>query len=340
MKPLWRLLVLLFIVFASAGAGVAGWVLVLPVTPDFEGTRGVKLPPGTTFKATLDSLSAAGVVTGTLRLRLVAQGARLKDRMRPGYYTWESGATAVDVLRKIVRRDETLVRVLIPPGVTLERIAEVGGRHLAVGSAGFSDALRDEALLQELGMRPETVLGYLLPDTYLFRWLTPPADVLRHIKGHIDRLAEREGPLPEGYSLTDVLSMAAIVEWETSKESEKARVAGVYYNRLRIGMPLQADPTVQFGLLEIEGQKRRLFVRDYQLDHPYNTYKFRGLPPGPITNPSASSIRAALKPEIHPYLFFVAGAGLDGTHQFSATYAEHLRARDAYLAALNARTRR
>lgn len=340
MFTLRRTLIVVVILLLTSGGALAGWVFILPVTPEFEGTRGVKLPPGTTFESTLDSLTAAGVVSGTLRLQLVAQGARLKDRMRPGYYTWESGATAVDILRKIVRRDETLVRVLIPPGVTLERIATVGGRHLAAGPEGFREALQDEALLRELGLRPETVLGYLLPDTYLFRWLTPPADVLRHIKGHVDRLAEREGPLPEGYSLTDVLSMAAIVEWETSKEAEKARVAGVYYNRLRIGMPLQADPTVQFGLIEIEGQKRRLFVRDYQLDHPYNTYRFRGLPPGPITNPSASSIRAALKPESHPYLFFVAGAGLDGTHQFSATYAEHLRARDAYLAALNARTRR
>jgi len=340
MKSFWRSLGIVVVLLASVGAGLAGWVLLLPVTPDYEGTRGVKLPLGSTFETTLDSLVAAGVVTGTLRLRLVANGARLKDRMRPGYYTWESGATASDILRKMVRRDETLVRVLIPPGVTLERIAEVGGRHLAVGPEGFSLALQDEVLLRELGLNRTSVLGYLLPDTYLFRWLTPPQDVLRHIKGHVDRIVERDGPLPDGYSLTDVLSMAAIVEWETNKEQEKARVAGVYYNRLRIGMPLQADPTVQFGLLEIEGQKRRLFLRDYQLDHPYNTYKFRGLPPGPITNPSASSVRAALNPEAHAYLFFVASPALDGTHQFSATYAEHLRARDLYIAALNARTRR
>ena len=126
-----------------------------------------------------------------------------------------------------------------------------------------------------------------------------------------------------GLSVEEVLSLAAIVEWETSVEEEKARVAGVYINRLKKNWPLQADPTVQYAILEDEGQKRRLFNRDYKIDHPYNTYLFNGLPPGPVTNPSPLSIRAVVEAEEHDYMFFVARPG--GGHAFNATLAGHNR---------------
>jgi UPF0755 protein len=132
-----------------------------------------------------------------------------------------------------------------------------------------------------------------------------------------------------------VLNLAAIVEWEAHLEEEKPRIAGVYLNRLRAGWPLQADPTVQYALLQIEGQKRRLLFRDYQIDHPYNTYRVQGLPPGPITNPSPTSIQAVLNPEQHDYFYFVAKG--DGGHLFSRTLAEHNRAAEAYYALMRQR---
>jgi UPF0755 protein len=126
----------------------------------------------------------------------------------------------------------------------------------------------------------------------------------------------------------EVLRMASIVEWESHHEPEKPTVAGVYLNRLHDGWPLQADPTVQYAVMQSEGQKRRLLYSDYQIDHPYNTYNYRGLPPGPVNNPSPSSINAVLHPEAHKYYFFVAKG--DGTHLFSRTLREHNRNAQEY----------
>ncbi len=129
--------------------------------------------------------------------------------------------------------------------------------------------------------------------------------------------------------------MASIVQWETYTESEMPTVAGVYLNRLRNRWRLQADPTIQYALVELEGAKRRLFFRDYRLDHPYNTYLHGGLPPGPVTNPSKEAIRSVLNPEPHRYFYFVATG--DGTHIFSRTLAEHRRNANAYLEVMRRR---
>jgi UPF0755 protein len=122
--------------------------------------------------------------------------------------------------------------------------------------------------------------------------------------------------------------MASIVQWEAYMEDEKPVIAGLYLNRLERGMPLQADPTVQYAVIEREGQKRRLFNVDYEIDHPYNTYQFRGLPPGPVTNPAPSTLRAVADPAQHRYLYMVAKG--DGGHSFNRTLAQHVRDARAY----------
>jgi UPF0755 protein len=170
-----------------------------------------------------------------------------------------------------------------------------------------------------------------MPETYHFYWLTGPATVVRNVKRQFDRFYEDEideAASTLGLSKRDVITVASIVEWETAVEDEKPRVAGVYLNRLRIGMKLDADPTIQYAVLETEGQKRRLLYQDYRIEHPYNTYLRPGLPPGPLTNPSPSSLRAVVNAERHDYLFFVARG--DGGHTFSRTLSEHNRAARQY----------
>ena len=329
--------VLIAVVLAAFAFGALGGYAVFgPNTPAFEDARGVKIAPGSTFAQTLDSLSASGVLASTGSFALLARVTGWKDQIKAGYYEFESGASNFVLLNTLRRGLQTPIRGRIPGGTRLERIAAVGGREMAFGEEAFLEALQSDSLAASLGIRREEILGVLLPDTYFFYWLTPPNRVVEKVKAAFDSVIEKNGPIPDGLSPTEVATLASIVEWETNHEAEKARVAGVYLNRLRIGMPLQADPTVQFGLQEIEGQKRRLYERDYGLAHPYNTYRFTGLPPGPITNPSASSILAVLKPERHDYLYFVASAALDGTHAFSTTLAEHNRKARAYHQALNA----
>jgi UPF0755 protein len=165
----------------------------------------------------------------------------------------------------------------------------------------------------------------MLPDTYKIYWNTPAEGVVRRVKAefvrsYTDRMAARADSI--GLSREDVLTLASIVQWEASGYEEQRAVAGVYLNRLEDGMLLQADPTVQYAIWKKTGRRKtRLLYEDYETEHPYNTYRHPGLPPGPITNPSLQTIRAVLNAEDHEYRYFVATG--DGGHVFSRTFEEH-----------------
>jgi UPF0755 protein len=186
-------------------------------------------------------------------------------------------------------------------------------------------------LAEEMGTDTRHLFGYMLPETYFVYWLTDAKPMVARIVQQFDAFYERElKSRADSLGLTkdELVTLASIVEWETGREDEKATVAGVYLNRLRIGMKLDADPTIQYVVMAKEGRKRRLLYEDYRIEDPFNTYLRAGLPPAPITNPSPSSLRAAARPEKHQFLFFVATG--DGTHKFSRTLAEHNRAAREY----------
>ena len=316
-------------------AGFGYWFVFGSATPSFDGKRGVKIPRRATFAQTLDSLETSGVLAGTGRFAALARLTGWGEQIKAGYYEVEAGASPYAVLQKLRRGEQAYVKVTVPPGVTVDRLALVAGRNLEAGADGLRRALTSDSLARVLGVERRDLIGYMLPDTYFFRWLDPPNKVVRRIKESYDAYVQEHGPSPDGLSPKDIATMASIVEWESALDDERPRVAGVYLNRLRTGMPLQADPTVQYAILEQEGQKRRLLFADYRLQHPYNTYLFRGLPPGPLTNPAPSAIRAVLDPEAHEYFYFVAKG--DGGHTFSRTLAEHSRAAEAYYALMRER---
>ena len=317
----------LALLLAGLLAGGAGaYLLFAPNTSVYEGERSVKIPPGTGFDAAVDSLDAAGVLGLDRSFRWVARATGWGSQIKAGHYTFEAGQSNYDLLNTLRKGLQTPIRLTIPPGTRPEVIAAVAGRDLYAGPEAFAAALRDPALAEALGTDTLHLFAYMLPETYFFYWLTDAETVVRRVKEQFDGFfdeAMRQKAEALNLSVGDVLSLAAIVEWETSVEEEKARVAGVYLNRLRRGWPLQADPTVQYAVIEREGQKRRLLFRDYDIQHPYNTYQFTGLPPGPVTNPSPSSIRAVLDAEEHDYMYFVARP--EGGHAFNETLAGHNR---------------
>lgn len=323
---------LALLVALAAGVGLLSGLLAFSSnTPAFEGERSVTIPEGTSFETTLDSLDAAGLLDARSSMRWFGRLTGWQNQVKAGHYAFSAGASNWDLLDTIRKGLQTPVRLTIPPGTTPETASRVAARNMAFDAAAFRSALRDSALAAQLDARPADLFGYMLPDTYHFYWQTSPASVIEHVKDTFDRFAARElrdSLATHDLSVREATILASIVQWETGLADEKARVAGVYLNRLRIGMPLQADPTVQYAVLEEEGAKRRLFFADYEIDHAYNTYQFRGLPPGPLTNPSRSSLRAVAAPESHSYLYFVA----DGTggHTFSRTLREHNRAARAY----------
>ena len=239
---------------------------------------------------------------------------------RQGYYQVE-GTYSYDVfLSRIARGIQDPVKVIILPGLTKERLISSLSQQLQFDSVAIKNTLSDSSFLAEEEISPDELLGRMYPNTYSLYWTSTPETVIRRIlrefrEAVYNRYKERMEELD--MTVNEVLALASIIEWEANKNEEKATVSGLYWNRLKRGMLLQADPTVNFAVNE----RRRLLYEDYRMAHPYNTYIHKGLPPGPITNPSGSSIEAALYPEDHNYLYMVASP--EGTHVFTETFDEH-----------------
>lgn len=239
----------------------------------------------------------------------------------PGRYEIPESSAYQDLLSRIALGIQDLAAVTIPPGIDKGRLARVLGNQLESDSSQFASVFTDSSdLVLELGHSPQTLLSRMLPDTYNIYWTSPPERVIRRIYNEFNRRVtdrRQEEIDANELDLEDLVTLASIIEWEASAGSEKRRISGLYWNRLRRNMRLQADPTVIYAL----GEHRRLLYDDYRFDHPYNTYIIRGLPPGPITNPDLASIEAAIDPEEHDYLYMVARPG--GGHAFSSTFEEH-----------------
>lgn len=216
-----------------------------------------------------------------------------------------------------------ILSVTYPEGLTLKRIAAISEKKLGVDRSEFIRIATTDSMLSKYGIPSNSPEGYLMPDTYDFFYDPSPLKVVNKLMQHHKEIWESEfsGRANEiGMSKHEVLTLASIIEAETQVPSERPVISGVYHNRLRKGWLLEADPTVQYAL----GEKRRLLYRDLEVDHPYNTYKYPGLPPGPINNPGKAAIEAALYPAIHDYMFFVATGDGSGEHNFAETYSGHL----------------
>jgi UPF0755 protein len=310
-----------------------------PNTGAYDTPRSVYIAQGTSLDAAIDSLTEADVLVAPAAFRLAARATGWGGQIKSGHYRIASGRSTYHLLDKLRRGLQDPVRITIPPGVQPEQLTSVLGRRLEGDAKTFRAALHDTSLADELSSSPARLFGYMLPETYEFYWQTPPKTVVRRVKQGFDRFYERElaaGADSLGLTKREVVTLASIVEWEALFGAEKPAIAGVYLNRLDRGWPLQADPTIQYVLLDTQGTRvGRVLHEHLEIDHPYNTYQTRGLPPGPITNPSPSSLRAAAHPDRHEYLYFAA----DGTggHTFSRTLREHNRAAEKYQRMLNQR---
>ena len=298
-------------------------------TPPADGTtERIVVPPGASFASVLDSLDAHGLVGNRLFLKLRARLTSADRAVHAGVYEIPRGTSHAGLLRLLAEGRRADVRFTIPEGLTLADIAELAEERLAIPADSFRAAARDSLLADSLGLDARSFEGYLRPDTYNL-----PADITA--RALVRRLATEFLQVwkPEWdrrldtlrLSRGELLALASIVEGEARVDSEREVIAGVYHNRLRIGMALQADPTVQYAIMLRTGErKKRLFEKDYGFESPYNTYLHPGLPPGPVNSPGLRSIEAALYPDTVPYMFFVAQP--DGRHVFTRTYREHLRA--------------
>jgi UPF0755 protein len=312
-----------FILLFASGAGVYWcWHDLHAAAPLPPRGAMVSVAPGEPFRTTSARLQAAGVVRHAWLLRLWARWQRLDRLVRSGDYRFEQPLSPIDVLAALRSPAAALHRVTIPEGSTLEQIAALLA-NAGFGAAGqFLCVARDPAFLVRMDVPGSGLEGYLFPDTYTFSWSTSPERILAAM---VERFREQTAALQArrldaGMSENDMVVLASVIEKETGVAAERALVSAVFHNRLRLGMPLQSDPTAMYGR-DIHGAPT---AADMAVDTPYNTYLHPGLPPGPICNPGLASMQAALAPAKVPYLYFVARK--DGTHAFSRTLEEHNRA--------------
>jgi len=287
----------------------------------------IAIAPGEGFRSVAGRLQGAGVVRSGWLLSLWARANGLDRQVRPGDYRFERPLAPIDVLEVLRSPTAALHRVTIPEGSTVAQVAALFAAQGFGGVDAFVCAARDPKLLAELDLPATGVEGYLFPDTYILSWTETPADIVRRMVSRFRDVAAELEPARQQRDLAQHawVTLASIIEKETGAEKERALVAAVFHNRLRLQWPLQSDPTVIYGLPAFDGDLSKA-----QLHQPtrYNTYTNTGLPPGPICNPGRAALAAALQPAPVDYLYFVARG--DGTHQFSKTLEEHNRAVEKY----------
>lgn len=244
------------------------------------------------------------------------------QRFQAGHYLIEKETSYNELFSKLGRGLQDPIRFTLLPGRPPWNVKKRLYQSFRFDSLTLSETLTNSTFLAGYKIDTTEVIGRLYPDSYSFYWTAEAEQVVGNILQTFDQKVTnqyRERLDELDFSMNEAVTLASIIEWEANNDNEKKTISGLYWNRLNRGMRLQADPTVNY----VVGERRRLLYEDYKVDHPYNTYLHEGLPPGPITNPSQSSIEAALYPEEHDYLYMVAAP--DGNHKFSKTFEEHKR---------------
>jgi UPF0755 protein len=291
----------------------------------------VTIPSGASLGVVADSLEAHHLVESRAWFVTLARLRRVDRSLQAGTYEVPAGSNAWRVLSILESGRTVTVRFTAPEGLTIVELALLAEEELHIPADSVAAAASDPAVRQEAGAIGPTVEGFLLPETYQLPLEVSGRALVRMM---VEEFKRKWDPAWDqrldslGWTRHQALTLASIVEGEARHDDERPVIAGVYANRLKLGIPLQADPTVQYAIQLRTGQRKpRLYFRDYETNSPYNTYLHPGLPPGPVNSPGLASIRAALYPDKVPWLYFVAGP--DGYHVFSRTLAEHNRAIEA-----------
>ena len=311
-------------------AGVFGlrqwWFQHWPVTP--PGIQRVDIATGTALPQVAAQLEQAGVIGDARRFVQLARWREAAQKIRAGSYQFSKAATPVEVLDRLVAGDVIKIRITIPEGFTLREIA---ARVAAAGigtATQFLHAAADPARLGKLGIPTRSLEGYLFPETYTVTTTTTPEEVLRAMVAQFERQLSPKmvaAAKAQGLDRHAMVTLASIVQKEAGNEEEMPLIAGVFYNRLRKGMRLQADPTVIYGIPDFDGNLTR---RHLETPTPYNTYTRAGLPPGPIASPGLAALRAVAQPAATQALYFVATG--ERRHVFNITLDAHNRAVQRY----------
>ncbi len=311
----------------AAAAGVGSFVMyrrVMAPSRAFSEAPLVVIPPGSGTQGIARRLVDAGVVRDRLTFRAALWLSGSARRLQAGEYLFDRPLSAADVVSKIARGEVDLISITFPEGLTIAEMARVFEVSGLGPAASFLKAANDPAPVKDLDPRAEDLEGYLFPETYALSRRADAAGVVGAMLQQFRRVVTpemRAAASVRGLSVRQLVTLASLVERETAKGEERALVASVYSNRLRIGMALQCDPTVIYALQRARRYDGNLRRDDLAFDSPYNTYRYPGLPPGPIAAPGRGALDAAANPAASDYLYFVSRN--DGTHVFARSLAEH-----------------
>jgi UPF0755 protein len=319
-RPTLTLTALLLLVAIAAGAGLRfAWFLRHPVEP--SAPRLIVIHPGTSFAGVASRLETEGVITGAFEFKVLSRLRGNAHSIKAGEYEFREPAAPGKVLDRLIAGDVRRLKFTVPEGLNL---AEIAAKLEAEGHGEktvFLALARDPAFISTLGLDAPTLEGYLFPETYT---LESDTSEERLIKTMVEQFRTRLAPeltaaaAERGLDPYQLVTLASIIQKEAGKEEEMPLISAVFHNRLRLRMPLQADPTVIYGIANFDGNLTR---KHLSTPTPYNTYRMRGLPSGPIASPGEEALRAAAMPAAVDYLYFVSQG--DGTHVFSQTLKEH-----------------
>lgn len=334
-KPSTRNIILTAVALLVIVGSIIGWRIIVGARYDGPSAKWVYIPantPSDSISAILDrNLGVAGRRAASMWR---AYGG--KTETAHGAYRIEPGTRALTIFKRIARGNQTPVRLTFNNIRLLPTLIGRMGRTFEVDSATFATTL--DSVLTARGYKPEEYIGAIFPDTYEFYWTTPPADVVARLADTRDDFwtPERTARARDlGLTPMQATIIASIAEEETNRPDERGTVARLYLNRLQRNMPLQADPTVKYAVGDFS--IRRITGTHLAVNSPYNTYRQRGLPPGPIRMPERATIDSLLNSPAHDYLYMCASPDFSGRHSFARDFATHQRNAAAYHRALNAR---
>lgn len=330
-KKQFFLVVSVFLLVLLAGV----YIFYFPMSYKADPTITLKIAPGMGFSQVTDSLIAKGIPVNKSLFKMAALFYGAEKRIKAGKYKIPGNLSYLDILDYLTgSKAEKSYLIDLYPGISVNGVINRLKGMGIVNDSVFLKLLSDSIYINKLTLGSNSFEGYLFPGKYIFYKNSNEKEVLEEITDSLFTFIANIKHLIDssGMSLHEVLTLASIVNAESFHRSEMPTIAGVYLNRLKKGMRLQADPTVQYAMPE---RKKRLSFADLKFDSPYNTYLYDGLPPGPINNPGKDAIIAVLKPNEHKYLYFCANP--QGKHEFAETYSEHLRNARIYQEWLNSK---
>lgn len=331
----WKLLVIL--AFIAVG-GFFFFEVFGPNTASFTKDEYLYIKTNATYSDVIEAIEENNIVRDLSGFKLVAKTLKLEDNIHPGRYKITSGMSNYNLVRLLRSGMQEPVKLTIKKLRTKHDFVRLISSNLEIDSNTLSDQIRDSAFLSAYNIDTGAFMTMVMPDTYEFYWNTTTDKLLEKLsknhkkfwtKDRINKAAQR------GLTPTTATILASIVEEETNSSSDKPLIASVYINRVKIGMRLQADPTVKFAIGDFA--VKRVSGAMLQSTSPYNTYVYAGIPPGPICTPSKNTLSAVINAPKTNYLYFCASPNLDGTSMFAADYNQQLRNAAAYHKALDAR---